>query len=345
MKTKFYRLFLFPFAVMGFGAACSQEIPVSEIRLSQQELELVSGESARLEAAVLPENATVTKIQWSSSDENVATVDQDGTVKAAEPGEVVVSATAGSCTAVCRVTVAEPLPPVEAGQYFYEDGTWSEELDKDKTPIGVVFWAGDPTEYDARLKQDHPECVHGLVVSLKEESSEWQAAFKEYGKTVSDWVSANTELDPPISDHEMESPMNKIVGYNNTKAMEAFNGDDANKDWELNIIKKLVNYRSAVPVPETTSGWYLPSTKELSLLCSGEYEENIWDINTSLVDNKELINSRLNQITGAHLLGESFYWPSMEESAETVYILAMFNGAITALYKDNVLQARYILAF
>ena len=37
---------------------------------------------------------------------------------------------------------------LKIGDYYYSDGTWSTTLDSSKTPIGVVFYVGDPSVSD-----------------------------------------------------------------------------------------------------------------------------------------------------------------------------------------------------
>jgi hypothetical protein len=56
--------------------------------------ELKVGETAELTAEVLPEDATDLTVTWSSSDEEIATVDEDGVVTAKSAGTVTITATA-----------------------------------------------------------------------------------------------------------------------------------------------------------------------------------------------------------------------------------------------------------
>lgn len=80
------------------------EVPATGVTLSESSLVLDAGETAQLTAAVVPE-ATTDKLVWSSADESVATVDENGLVTAVGPGRTVISAAAGSVSAVCSVTV------------------------------------------------------------------------------------------------------------------------------------------------------------------------------------------------------------------------------------------------
>lgn len=82
---------------------------VTGITLDQERLELPVGQSRTLGATVLPENATIRGVGWSSNNERIATVDAQGTVTALAVGEAVVTASTleGGKQAECRVRVRE----------------------------------------------------------------------------------------------------------------------------------------------------------------------------------------------------------------------------------------------
>lgn len=83
-------------------------VPLDRIVLNKEELKLYINESEQLIATFVPENATERNLVWSSSDEKVVTVDDNGVVKAKGVGraEIIVTAENGK-TAVCKVTVEE----------------------------------------------------------------------------------------------------------------------------------------------------------------------------------------------------------------------------------------------
>ena len=77
-----------------------------------ESIELTTGESTRLTATIVPENATNKDLKWESSDETVAVV-EDGIVTAKGEGSATItaSATDGSgVSATCKVTVGDPGP-------------------------------------------------------------------------------------------------------------------------------------------------------------------------------------------------------------------------------------------
>ena len=73
------------------------------------------GSTCRLTATVLPENATDKALVWKSDDESVATVDQEGLVKAIKGGSETVIRVAtlkGDVKAMCKVAVEKEVVPV-----------------------------------------------------------------------------------------------------------------------------------------------------------------------------------------------------------------------------------------
>lgn len=70
-------------------------VPVTGISLSPTSLSLYVGDSQPIAATVTPSDASVQQLQWSSSDESVASVDNEGNVTAV--GE-------GTCTITCAAT-------------------------------------------------------------------------------------------------------------------------------------------------------------------------------------------------------------------------------------------------
>ena len=85
-----------------------QPIKVTQIQLTPATKNVKVGDSFTLQASVLPVNALDKNVEWSSDNSNIATVDQNGLVKALAEGQVVIKATAkdgSGCYAQCSVIV------------------------------------------------------------------------------------------------------------------------------------------------------------------------------------------------------------------------------------------------
>lgn len=89
------------------SAICQVSVQVlaEEIHLTPDTLALTVGETASIQAQVGPDNTTDKTVTWTSSNEAVATVAEDGTVTAVAAGTAEISAMCGDVTAICTVTV------------------------------------------------------------------------------------------------------------------------------------------------------------------------------------------------------------------------------------------------
>ena len=121
------------FTVAG-GGETPTVVPVTGVTLDKTTLELVEGGDAQLTAAVAPDNATNSKVTWTSDSAQV-TVDETGKVTAkyfaaGDTGKAAITVTTedGSYTASCQVTVThknlqkvdeQPASCTEAGQKAY----------------------------------------------------------------------------------------------------------------------------------------------------------------------------------------------------------------------------------
>lgn len=95
-------------------------IPVESIVLDNSNINLISGNTMKINATVLPEDATNKNLIWSSEDETIATVNGNGEITAVSKGETVInvkSAKNENIIAKCNVRVIE----VDEGVYFEID--------------------------------------------------------------------------------------------------------------------------------------------------------------------------------------------------------------------------------
>lgn len=322
-------------------------VEVLDVKISKRSMGVLLGQSKTLEADVYPENAT-SELVWSSSNKTVASVDENGVVTGVKLGVATIKATAGNVEASCQVTVM--AQPAEC-DYYYSDGTWSATLYPGKTAMGVVFWVGDPTASDPTLKKDHPECTHGLVVGLEEEYTSWQKNVGYVGESIK---ADFPEFVPPYATGG-DSNFNRIIGYNNTKAMEK-----GEAQWplegaspQIELVQRVQAYNKRVALPEETSGWYCPSPKELSLLCNGEYDGDIYSIGKYMGEKEriahlETIKMALDRISGSTTLSEFYYWSSTEDKDDVTCAFYMsFGWGDFSRYDktDNGRRLRYIFAF
>lgn len=100
----------------------ARKIAVTGVSLSEQTLQLYKGESRILNATVNPDNATDKTVNWDSSDESVASVDQSGKVTAIHSGSTTITASIGKFSATCAVTVPEEFVQLNKASLSLEKG-------------------------------------------------------------------------------------------------------------------------------------------------------------------------------------------------------------------------------
>lgn len=141
------------------------EIPCAEITLSQSEVTLSSVNAAHLLNVALNPDDTTDTLTFTSADETIATVTQDGKIVAVGAGETVVTVTCGEASAQCKVVcsieqepteeVTQPTVPVDVYAAPYKlnktdvtirvDETFVLKLmDANKKTVAVSFTADDP---------------------------------------------------------------------------------------------------------------------------------------------------------------------------------------------------------
>ena len=226
---------------------------------------------------------TYTDVIWSSSDNSIATVNENtGEITARSAGTVEITATtsheysvpAGSehKSGTCVVTVKPASVSLNIGDYYYSDGTWSSELDPSKTVIGVVFSRINATASDPKLASDYPGCTHGLVVSIDQYVAAC-AKDRNWGRAaLVDWMNQNG--------YGYTTDLEKYCGYGSTKGLFAINAAQVSSYDDIvriDYCEAVAEHRDKVAVPQGASDWYIPSFQEMKSLY-----EHFDEVNESL---------------------------------------------------------------
>lgn len=264
---------------------------------------------------------------------------------------------------------SETTSDVKVGDYYYSDGTWSSEIDYNKTPIGIVFQTDLSRIGDAEktaLAQKGVNEPHGLVMALK-----------GYSEENIIWTSGIFNDDPnnprynPIDVEGIENYTkaetcnnNDISGLKNTQAVwELIKDDDITKTNTYPLFGAAILFGQEVAVPETSTNWFVPSIGQL------------YDIFANLGDQSEYIKSELpnyedvyynSEFSISDKLNEKMenllekdrtlfpngfsLWSSSEYSTENAWTATVVEGNIFAsAWSDKTIRnnigARFILAF
>ena len=140
-------------------------VPATSIELSETDVSLTENETVTLTATVLPSYALVT---WTSSDEDVATVDASGKVTAVSEGTatITVSSVAGEESASCDVTVTAPEVPVTGVTLNKDEITMVENETVTLTATVSPDNATDPTVTWTSSDEDVATVIDGVVTGV-----------------------------------------------------------------------------------------------------------------------------------------------------------------------------------
>lgn len=212
---------------------------------------------------------------------------------------ITASATQGSYKTyrVDGAPVTEQECTLKAGDYFCKnsDNNWyviPQEATPDGNVIGVVFWTPDepapnnsfPSKLsdDMIMRRDHPECTHGLVISLKNIGNGiWQKSNESlwyWQKTIFNEDDLDLYNDIANSESGDVYKCPTILGYQNTIILRSYNTYCKANDRSAYICQPVValdEWSKSNPAPQTSTGWYIPSAKELSLLAQEDIYSNI----------------------------------------------------------------------
>lgn len=198
-------------------------------------------------------------------------------------------------------TVTEIDYTIQRGDFLLEDGTL---ISKDATlteeqkakVAAIVFWTPAETDPSGRItpaslgddrirSKDYPYCTHGLAVALYyKKNTYWQ---KPSGEFTNDELIINFQKGgdfsrkdkaefAPIASLEMaEDDLNRILGYQNTQILFAYNEwcRASGKGSIVQSADDLCDFINTYPAPSTSTGWYIPSIKELHMLADKDVDD------------------------------------------------------------------------
>ena len=198
------------------------------------------------------------------------------------------------------------------GNYYYSDGTCTSTLDASKTVVGVVFWLGDATATDPILKAAFPGCTNGLAMAVTPINEvTWQTTPASIGGWQADNMADHASVQIPYQNGATN--LDNCLGYSNTQVLKAYN--QANPDTKADVYEALVTFAESTPAPEGTSGWYIPSAKEVTYLVSGNNSNafNAMYQNNLTVMNEKITAAGFTKITFGYLatsteISESLVW-------------------------------------
>ena len=285
----------------------------------------------------------------------------DGTVYKSE--DITVSATgylfkAGKCKTLRR-TLTKVVPPIVIktaedavkGDLAMADGTFIPKDDIEKMTDeqianvrGIVYWteseSGNATlASDAVMNAAYKDCTHGLIVSLKNVNVSSYTKWQNVHSNIADWQSKDATYAPGstayksiASEIHATDNINYILGYQNTKILKAYNASlESGSVNTVLPVSLLETWEKTNPAPANTTGWFIPSEKELTLLC-GKDVDDVWTNNSGGTDTKTTMNTILTSLgtNYAHTFGSNFYWSSSEyaDNEKFAFYVSFSGGSV-----------------
>ncbi len=262
-------------AVFAYVVSCTEHtVEVTSVELNQTELELEPGQTALLEADVVPDNATDKSVSWRSANDAVATVDQSGLVTAVSEGITEIIAKAGEVEDVCTLSVRTSLnlpSLINIGDFLLADGTilskdTDEAIVRQADVIGIVFSKNiaGMSDYDKDyLESKGAKYPRGFAMALKDAADNLSVAWYsdlETGAYLRDeteigFTDALVEGD---SYGTFELSDADFSGFEKTCLVKEFRTDAYNAGYYPAMLAA-DEYNDYVPVPENATPWYLPS--------------------------------------------------------------------------------------
>ena len=235
---------------------------------------------------------------------------------------------------------------------IYSDGTMVCEATKpqprtikNNPVVGIVFWTPSETTTESRqtpasltddkiMATDHPECTHGLAVALEHISYEEISGVSNY-EFIKDFQKSNNFTHERKSDFVSIASgkgatdnINKIYGYQNTIVLRAYN-EYCTKNNRKNFIAQnavgLEEFAANHPAPSHSTGWFIPSLKELHLLCYMDVDD-IYDSKLpkpAHVATRDVVNSSLLAANGTPFI-EGYYRSSSEYAEDCLYVYIVY---------------------
>ena len=220
-------------------------IPVESLTLSSTYLKLYEDDSAQLVAKVRPVDATYKSIIWRSSDPLVATVDQNGIVRAISAGTAEISAQVQEFVVTCTVEVKQTL---KAKDYVDEFGV----NHGPGVAIGMAVWAPVNCGYEAATA-DYKGYPYGKLY--------------QWGRKYGQGYDSNDASTPELS----EGGVSLKGGQSKSNENVFFTCPDSPYDWLYSKNNALWNSGTEESPVKTEydpcpDGWRVPTYAELSEL-------------------------------------------------------------------------------
>ena len=248
----------------------------------------------------------------------------------------------------------EEFRSLAAGDYYMQDGSIlpGDEVsnlsrDEQESCLGVVFWVGEKPDHllyyihwthtgnkrgDHLLMHDHPGCVHGIVVALRDAGkAEWSSTSMSdtYTWLVS-YAATGQEAEKKLI---LEST--RVFGYNTSRYIQWYRDYGGQRAEAYDAIEAFARTN---PTPAGCSGWYFPSDYEMYIMTRGTLDlDEDYHMDT-------LLDVQFEKAGGSKFNTDDFYWSGTDYKHESHCMTFGYHSNPLA-DKRNKYYVRAVLAF
>ncbi|MBQ8170521.1 MAG: Ig-like domain-containing protein [Oscillospiraceae bacterium] len=197
----------------GFTATCKVTVtnPIQMIDLTQRSLGIVEGETAELTVITTPTDCDPFEITWSTDDESVATVDENGVITAVAEGSCVIRATVTDEIFIeCVVTVTADV--VAADGVSLNETEYTLDAVGDTVALVASVTPSDATNQDVTWTSSDPDVAtvdeFGIVTAVANGTAVITVTTKDgdYTATCNITVDIAVEETPEAPEETPEAP-------------------------------------------------------------------------------------------------------------------------------------------
>lgn len=183
-------------------------ISVSQIQLPQDYLEMEANENYQLTYSILPTNATDKTVTWSSSNQDVAIIDNNGMIRTLNIGETIIKVASNSnpdVNAICKLVVIPTLvesisiTPNNISLHVGQTATLNTTITPDSATDKKVAWASDNESVvivsDLGVVSAISIGSANIIVTAKDESGVFAKCLVNVVPTIAESI----QIDEPVS--------------------------------------------------------------------------------------------------------------------------------------------------
>lgn len=334
-------LFLFTFILPAFAA---DTVQIQSITLDQETVVVSAGKTASLKATIDPKNASNKKLEWVSSDEAVATVN-NGKIKGLTPGsaKITVKATDGSSAeASATVTVVLPVKKITVSEpklLLAPGASWKQTvtIEPSDATIQTLIWSSSNDNVasvnekgEIQAKTVGKCTIIGMASDDSKQKVNISVQVAEHDYVILEPGEIDVEFETRNSTHVPKGEEPFVIGEDGEKMIitdevfeKAHHIDSPDGRILVSVPDKEQNYRYFEKDPETGI-IFESSVRNLTLTTIGKNSKKTKQSKQNKVNIEETTVTFRNGLAGEG--SEEHKIKPLKAGSETVDIITKLNG-------------------